>query len=136
MKRPQIVDSGNPLSIGEEGDRSHIDTPPGDARMAPCNGQAGDAGPHIAYLARCGDGSLYAGYTTHLARRIAMHNAGTGARYTRGRGPVSAIAAWSFAEKGDALRAEIALKRLSHRAKLALAQGFTLGQGEDDDSYS
>jgi len=91
------------------------------AWLAARGGEEGADRAHVVYLACCGDETLYAGYTIDLTRRIAAHNAGKGARYTRGRGPVTAIAAWSFGAKGDALRAEIALKRLPRRDKVALA---------------
>ena len=72
------------------------------------------------YLLRCGDGSLYAGATNDLARRVAQHAAGKGARYTRSHLPV--VLAWSEPARGRgaALRREAALKRLSRTAKLAL----------------
>lgn len=72
------------------------------------------------YLLRCADGSLYAGWTVDLERRLAAHNAGTGARYTRSRLPVAL--AWS-AEMPDATaarREEARIKRLTRTQKLAL----------------
>ncbi len=60
---------------------------------------------HHVYLARCGDGSLYTGYAVDVGRRIAAHNAGMGGRYTRSHRPVTLIATWGFATKGEALRA-------------------------------
>jgi putative endonuclease len=75
------------------------------------------------YLLRCRDGSLYAGATNDLARRLAAHAAGRGGRYTRSRLPVAL--AWSAPARGrgGALRREAALKRLSRAAKLALIAG-------------
>jgi putative endonuclease len=73
------------------------------------------------YIARCGDGTLYTGIATDLSRRLSQHSAGTGARYTRGRGGVS-LHHWEAAPtKGAALRREAAIKRLSREAKLSLA---------------
>jgi putative endonuclease len=69
---------------------------------------------------RCGDGSLYAGATNDLARRVAAHDAGRGARYTRSRLPVALVHAERAADRSAALRREAALKRLSRREKLAL----------------
>jgi len=77
---------------------------------------------HHVYLARCGDGSLYTGYAVDVGRRIAAHNAGTGGRYTRSHRPVTLIATWDFATKGEALRAEHALKKLRPAQKLAAAR--------------
>ncbi len=83
---------------------------------------AQEAAPHFVYLLSCADGTLYTGYTTDVARRLAAHNAGKGARYTRGRRPVALLAHWAFAAKGDALRAERAIKLLPRAEKLRLAR--------------
>jgi putative endonuclease len=73
------------------------------------------------YALRCADGTLYAGVTTDLARRVAEHNnAGRGARYTAGRRPVRLVAAWRFPGRGAAQRAEARFRRLSRARKLAL----------------
>ena len=73
------------------------------------------------YALRCADGTLYTGVTTNLARRVAEHNAGRGARYTAGRCPVRLIAAWRFPDRGAAQRAEARFRRLRRARKLALA---------------
>lgn len=70
------------------------------------------------YLLRCADGSLYAGITTDLERRVGEHNAGkTGAKYTRARRPVSLVWSESAADRAAASRAEYALRALSRREK-------------------
>lgn len=74
------------------------------------------------YLARCADGTLYCGIARDVAARIASHEAGTGARYTRGRGPLEVIAVRRCRDMGIALRIEHAVKRLPRGEKLALAQ--------------
>lgn len=73
------------------------------------------------YILRCRDGTLYTGITTDLSRRITAHNSGKGAKYTRGRGPVTLVYRESCPDKSAALRRELAIKRLSRRDKLALA---------------
>jgi len=73
--------------------------------------------PWYLYVLRCGDGTLYAGATCDLQRRLAQHQQGRGARYTRGRGPLSLAAAWRFPDQAAALRAEAAFKRLRRAAK-------------------
>lgn len=75
------------------------------------------------YLLRCADGSLYAGITHDLAARLAAHNAGRGAKYTRSRLPVTL--AWSRGRQPptDARRLEYALKRLPRAEKLRLVEG-------------
>lgn len=78
-----------------------------------------------AYLLRCADGSLYAGWTNDLQKRLAAHNAGTGARYTRGRRPVALAWAQGFATKSQAMACEAKLKRLPKAEKEALAAAFS-----------
>jgi putative endonuclease len=75
----------------------------------------------FVYIARCSDGSLYVGIARDVAARIAQHDAGRGARYTRGRGPLALVAKRRCESKGSALRLELALKRLSRSEKLAVA---------------
>jgi putative endonuclease len=73
------------------------------------------------YVARCGDDTLYTGVTTDLARRLAQHATGRGARYTRGRGGVRLLHCEAAATWGQALRREAAIKRLPRARKLLLA---------------
>lgn len=73
------------------------------------------------YLLRCRDGSLYAGATNDLARRLVQHAAGKGARYTRSRLPVELAYEERARDRGAALHREAELKRLTRAAKLALA---------------
>ena len=75
---------------------------------------------HIVYMVQCIDGSLYTGYTTNVERRVHLHNAGKGARYTRSRRPVTLLASWSFPTKGEALRTERSIKQLPRAQKLHL----------------
>jgi putative endonuclease len=74
----------------------------------------------LAYLLRCRDGSLYAGATNDVARRLLAHNSGKGARYTRSRRPVRLVFMVRARDRSDALRREAALKRLSRAEKLEL----------------
>jgi putative endonuclease len=76
--------------------------------------------PWFVYVARCSDATLYIGIALDVASRIAAHDAGRGARYTRGRAPLSVVATRRCKTKSDALRLELALKRLSRDEKLAL----------------
>jgi len=71
------------------------------------------------YVLLCKDGTLYCGITNDLERRIAQHNTGKGARYTRGRGPLTLRRSWPQQSKSAALKAEFAFKRLSRAAKEA-----------------
>ena len=77
---------------------------------------------YYVYLLRRADGTLYTGFTNDLARRLAAHNAGRGAKYTRGRRPVELVYWESFSNKSSALRREYAIKQLPRRQKLTLIQ--------------
>lgn len=72
---------------------------------------------HYVYIVRCADGSLYTGYATDTAGRVAAHNAGRGAKYTRPRRPVTLVFRQRFADKGRALSREYALKQFSRDEK-------------------
>ncbi len=72
------------------------------------------------YLLRCSDGTLYAGITNDLRRRLAAHVKGRGARYTRGRGPLRLVHCEIALDRSAALRRELELKQLPRAEKLAL----------------
>ena len=72
---------------------------------------------HFMYVIECADGSLYTGYSPDVQARFAAHQAGTGAKYTRGRGPLNLLAIAEFATKHDAMSAEYHFKRLSRDRK-------------------
>jgi putative endonuclease len=74
----------------------------------------------FVYILRCGDGTLYAGMTNDLEKRLEAHRCGKGARYTRGRGPLEVVHVERKRTRSAALKREAALKRLDRRAKLAL----------------
>jgi putative endonuclease len=76
----------------------------------------------ICYLLQCSDDSLYCGITNNLEKRIALHNAGEGAKYTRGRLPVELLYNELCIDKSSALKREIQIKKLSRQAKLALVK--------------
>ena len=80
------------------------------------------------YILLCRDGTLYTGCTNDLERRLAVHNAGKGAKYTRSRLPVC-LKYWEvLPNKSSALRRERAIKSLTRREKLALIQSFLPGK--------
>ena len=74
----------------------------------------------FVYVVRCGDGSLYTGIARDVEARIAVHEAGRGARYTRSRGPFELCVTRRCASKTNALRLELAIKRLTRSQKEAL----------------
>jgi len=72
---------------------------------------------HYFYVLECSDTSLYAGYTNNLDKRIATHNAGKGAKYTRARSPVKCVYYETFDTKEQAMSAEYAFKQLTRKKK-------------------
>ena len=72
------------------------------------------------YILRCADGTLYTGITNDLKRRLTAHNAGTGAKYTRGRCPVVLVWKTRLTDRGAALKREAAIKRLTRTEKETL----------------
>jgi predicted GIY-YIG superfamily endonuclease len=72
------------------------------------------------YILRCGDGSLYTGWTSDLERRLARHRAGRASRYTASRLPVELAFSQALPDRGAAMREEARIKRLSRAEKLNL----------------
>ena len=93
--------------------------------LSGASGGGGGRLMYYVYLLRCGDGTLYAGYTNDLQRRLAVHNAGKRAKYTRSRLPVELVYWESFSNKSSALKREYAIKQCTRKEKLALIQTFT-----------
>jgi len=77
----------------------------------------------FVYVVRCRDGSLYTGVSTDVAARVATHNDGDGARYTRSRRPVRLVHVERKRSRSSALRREAAIKALPRPEKLALIAG-------------
>ena len=80
------------------------------------------------YLLECSDGTLYCGVTPKLDSRIAKHNSGKGAKYTRSRLPVKMVYNEKCADRSEALKREAQIKKMKRSQKLQLI-GFI-----DDDS--
>jgi putative endonuclease len=76
------------------------------------------------YMVRCGDGSLYTGIAIDVEKRIALHNAGRGAKYTRSRLPVVLVWRAEMKHATDARKAEFDLKRLSKKEKEKMVTDF------------
>ena len=74
------------------------------------------------YILRCRDGSLYTGITTDVEKRFAAHNAGKGAKYTRGRGPLELVYREDCGDHSAALKRELEIKALSRDEKMKLIQ--------------
>lgn len=78
-------------------------------------------GGWFVYVVRCADRTLYTGVTTDMEKRLAEHNAGQGARYTRSRRPVELVYVEPAADRGAALRRESEIKRMPAAQKRLLA---------------
>ena len=74
------------------------------------------------YILRCRDGSLYTGITTDVKKRFDAHNAGKGAKYTRGRGPLELVYSEDCGDHSTALKREAEIKIMPREEKIALIQ--------------
>ncbi|MDB2152898.1 GIY-YIG nuclease family protein [Clostridium butyricum] len=79
---------------------------------------------NYVYIVECSDGTFYTGWTNNLDKRIEQHCNGTGAKYTRGRGPVRLVYHEEFNDKRDAMRREYEIKRYSRINKLKLIENM------------
>lgn len=83
------------------------------------------AADHYVYVLSCADETLYTGYTTNVERRVAEHDAGEGAKYTRGRTPVELVHTERFDSKSAAMQREHEIKSLSRAEKERLVADET-----------
>lgn len=79
---------------------------------------------YYTYMLHCGDGTLYTGYAADIAKRIAVHNAGRGAKYTRSRLPVRLAYAQRLDSRNEAQAREAEIKQLPRRQKLQLIDSW------------
>ncbi len=77
---------------------------------------------NYTYVLRCGDGSLYTGWTNDLERRLQTHNEGRGGKYTRSRLPVKLAYYEEFGTKEEAMRREWEIKQLKRTQKEELVK--------------
>lgn len=87
---------------------------------------------NYVYLLRCGDDSLYCGWTTDLEARVEQHNLGRGAKYTRSRLPVRLVWYEMYEDRHEALSREWHLKRMGREQKLKLIAGAAEGKNKHD----
>ena len=76
----------------------------------------------VLYILQCGDGTLYTGITDDLPRRFAAHTEGKGAKYTRGRGPLTIVYQENCLDRSQASKREYEVKQLTRLEKLALIE--------------
>jgi len=75
------------------------------------------------YILQCADGTLYTGITNDIERRMAEHEAGQGAKYTKGRGPFRLVYQEICQGRGLASKRETEIKSMDRKAKLLLVSG-------------
>ena len=75
---------------------------------------------NYVYILRCGDDSLYTGWTNNLEKRVKAHSNGKGAKYTKARLPIELVYFEEFEDKIEAMRREYAIKKLTRKEKLLL----------------
>ena len=75
------------------------------------------------YILRCGDGTLYTGITTDVPKRLEQHRTGKGAKYTRGRSPLEVVYREECGSHSEALKRELAVKKLTREQKEVLIRG-------------
>jgi len=80
---------------------------------------------HYVYVLECADDTYYTGYTTDVERRVTEHDAGEGAKYTRGRTPVELVHVEEFDTRSAAMSREHEIKSLSRRQKERVVGGTT-----------
>ena len=78
------------------------------------------------YMVRCEGGALYTGWTNDIEKRLAAHNSGTGAKYTKSRRPAVLVYIEYVPDKSAALKREAAIKRLSRTRKRNLIETAAL----------
>ena len=77
---------------------------------------------NYTYILECKDGTLYTGWTNDIEKRLAAHNAGRGAKYTKSRRPVELVHLEMFDAKEEAMRREYEIKRLNRQEKMKLVK--------------
>lgn len=85
---------------------------------------------HYVYILRCADDTLYTGWATDVEKRVATHNSGKGAKYTRARLPVELVYTEVFEDKVEAQKREYEIKQLTRAEKDALIENDT-----DEDTH-
>lgn len=81
-------------------------------------------GGNYCYVLRCGDGSLYTGWTNDVIKRLRAHGSGKGAKYTRGRGPLTLVLLEEFSTRELAMRRECQIKAMTRRQKELLVEDW------------
>jgi putative endonuclease len=75
------------------------------------------------YILECADGTFYTGWTTDPERRASQHNKGIGAKYTSTRRPVKMVYLEPYPTRTDAMKRELAIKKMNRAQKIKLVEG-------------
>ena len=78
------------------------------------------------YILQCADGTFYTGWTTDPERRVDQHNKGVGAKYTSTRRPVKLVYLETHPNRTDAMKRELAIKKMKRGQKIRLVEGQSL----------
>lgn len=89
---------------------------------------------NYTYILECKDKSLYTGWTNHLEERVKAHNKGKGAKYTKGKLPVSLVYFETFSTKEEAMKREYEIKHLTRLQKLKLIQSNSNEKNQEGNS--
>jgi putative endonuclease len=89
--------------------------------MSPESPETNPETSYYCYMVRCANGAFYTGWTTDPLRRVAEHNAGRGARYTRMNGPVTLVYVEQVVDHSAAMKREVQIKKYKHAQKAAMA---------------
>lgn len=85
---------------------------------------------NYTYILRCGDGTLYTGWTNDLEKRVTAHKSGKGAKYTHSRLPVELVYYETFETRAEAMRREVQIKKMTREQKLELIGQKNSGCGQ------
>ena len=85
----------------------------------------------LVYIIKCGDGSLYTGITKDIDERLIKHRDGKGAKYTKSRDPFQILFTQFFANRSEATKREIEIKKMPRKTKLQLVHSHPHNQKSD-----
>ncbi len=87
------------------------------------------------YILECADGTFYTGWTTDPERRVSQHNKGIGAKYTSTRRPVKLVYLESQPNRSDAIKRELAIKKMKRIQKSRLVEGGEIRMKDEVNLY-
>lgn len=85
---------------------------------------------NYTYILKCADGTLYTGWTNDIEKRLKAHNAGKGAKYTKGRRPVQLVYSEEFETREEAMKREYEIKQMTRKRKRSIVGTPDLLKGD------